>query len=131
MSRIQLTDTAMDMLIKMAEGNPGAIDAMFKIMEEAPSIDPQSAMPSIMPILSLDTHGIYGSSIYVLFSDKCKKDVRKTLVLLRAVQLGIMPERKLQQLSYDQSRSVNLTEDEFNSLDSAVCEQLSEFKRAA
>jgi hypothetical protein len=129
MSRIQLTDSVMDMLIKMAEGNPGAIDAMLKIIEKSAEIDPQSAMPSIMPILAFDTHGIYGSSIYVLYSDKCGRDVRKVLVLLRAVQLGLMPESKLQELCFDQARKINLTDDEFNSIDAEVCEQLADFQK--
>ncbi len=129
MSRIQLTDSVMDMLLKMAEGNPGALTAMMTIMDQAERIDPQSAMPKIMAILSLDTHEIYGSGIYVLFSDKCGKDARKVLMLLRAVQLGLMPESKLQALASDQSRQVNLSDEEFNALDAAVCERLDGFER--
>ena len=129
MARIDLTDTVMSMIMKMAEGNPGAIDAMLKIMEKSAEIDPQSAMPEIMPILSLDTHEIYGSSIYVLYSDKCGRDVRKVLVLLRAVQLGIMPESKLQQISNYQCRKHMIDGEEYSVIDAAVCDQLSDFKR--
>lgn len=131
MSRIQLQDTGMDAMIKMSEGNPGAINALMDISVQAASIDPQDAFGAMGVILSLDTHQIYGTDIYVLYSDKCQRNVRKVLVLLRAVQLGIMPESKLQSLAGDQSRQVELTDDEFNALDAKVCEQLSEFQRPA
>ena len=129
MSRIQLQDSGMDAMVKMADGNPGAVQALIDISVQAAAIDPQSALGGMGAILSLDTHNIYGTDIYVLYSDKCQKDVRKLLVLLRAVQLGIMPESKLQSLAGDQARQVELTDDEFNELDAKVCEQLSEFQR--
>lgn len=129
MSRISLTDTALSAIVKMAEGNPGAVSAISEIMKHGPAIDPQSVMPDLMPILSLDTHGIYGSDIYVLYSDKCGRDVRKLLVLLRAVQLGIMQEQRLRDLATDQTRQVNLSAEEFAALDAAVCAELSEFQR--
>lgn len=125
--RIELTDTLMTATIKLAEGNPGALTTLVKLIESAPSIDPQSIFGPLAPLIALDIHGIYGSDIYILFNDKCDRDARKTILLLRAVQLGIMPERKLQKLAADQTRSVNITEDEWNSIDHKVCVQLTEF----
>jgi len=40
MSRIQGTDTMMDVITKMAEGNPGAISAMGAMLKEGKRIDP-------------------------------------------------------------------------------------------
>jgi hypothetical protein len=117
------------MVVKMAEGNPGAVHAISDIMKSSAGIDPQSVMPEIMPILSLDTHEIYGSSIHVLYKDKCGQDVRKVLVLLRAVQLGIMPEWKLQQLAADQSGELYLSKEAFDRIDRKVCEQLDQFQK--
>lgn len=131
MSRISLADTAFSAIVKMADGNPGAITAISEIMKHGATIDPQSVLPDFMPILSLDTHGIYGSDIYVLYSDKCGRDVRKLLVLLRAVQLGIMQEQRLRDLATDQTRQVKLSLEEFDALDVAVCTELSEFQRPA
>lgn len=44
MSRLELSDTGMDVIIKMADGNPGAITAMMAIMEKHDEIDPQAVM---------------------------------------------------------------------------------------
>lgn len=44
MSRIELTDSAMDVFMKMSDGNPGAISAMMDIHQNAEAIDPQAMM---------------------------------------------------------------------------------------
>jgi hypothetical protein len=122
----------MDVMVKMAEGNPGAMTALMELGEASAKVDPQSAFASMGPIgvaLSFDTHGIYGSSIYIIWSDKCGRDARKTLVLLRAVQLGILSESKLQAMAADQMRQVDLTGEEWEDIDSKVCEQLKDFQR--
>lgn len=131
MTKINLTDSTQDALVKMASGNPGAIAAMMDILQKHDSIDPQALMGGLGAILILDTWGIYGSDIYVLWSDKCGKDARKMLMIMRAVQLGLFPERKLKEMAADQSRRINLTGEEWADLDKKVCEELTEFKRAA
>jgi len=131
MSRIELTDTEMSAIMKMADGNPGAIFAIMDLMSATPSIDPQSALGSMGPIFALDTHGIYGSSIYVLYSDKCGRDCRKMLLVLRAVQLGFRSESWLKALAEDQLRQNNISDAEWDEIDAAVCERLEEFARAA
>lgn len=130
MSRIELTDTFMDAVIKMADGNPGAVSALTELAMASPKIDPQSALGALSPVLAFDTHGIYGSEIYIIWSDKCGRDARKTLMLLRAVQLGLLPESKLKEMASDQMQQVSLTEDEWEELDSKVCDQLKEFQKA-
>jgi hypothetical protein len=130
-SRITLSDTGMDVLTKMAEGNPGALTAMMEILEKHDQIDPQAMMGGLGAILILDTWDIYGSSIYVLFSDKCNRDVRKMLMLMRATQLGFFPHEKLQAMAADQARQVDLTDEEFNELDRKVCDRLDEFAKPA
>jgi len=107
MSRIELTDSPMDALIKMAEGNPGAAVAMMDILKQHDEIDPQAMLGGLGTIMILDTWGIYGSSIYILYSDKCDRNVRQLLMLLRATQLGFFSHTKLQQMAEDQMRSVN------------------------
>lgn len=131
MSRIQLTDSVMDMIIKMAEGNPGAVTAIMQIVEEHDAIDPQSALGGIGAILSLDTLEIYGSDIYVLFSDKCGKDVRKMLMIMRANQLGFLESSVLKNMAADQLREVDFTDEEWKDFDDKVCARLEDFKKAA
>ena len=99
MSKIQLTDTPMDILINMADGNPGAISALMEILKEGDAIDPQAFMGGLGAIMILDTWKIYGSDIYILFNDKCNRDVRQMLMLMRATQLGFFSHTKLQSRS--------------------------------
>lgn len=129
MSRIGLEDNLISMVAKMSEGNPGAATAIMEILENHDKIDPQGALGGVGAIMILDTFGIYGTNIYVLWSDKCNRDTRKMLMLLRAVQLGFMPESRLVEISNDQSRQDNLTDEEFNRYDEMVCKQLDQFAR--
>jgi len=131
MSRIELNDTMLDAVVKMADGNPGAIMALTELIKHNEEIDPQAAFGALSPVMMLDTYEIYGSSIYVLFSDKCDRDVRKFIMLIRATQLGIFPFTKLKEMAADQLREMNLTDDEWNTLDTEVCNLLDDFKRAS
>ncbi len=129
MARLELTDNGVDMLKKMSEGNPGAVNCMMSILEEHDKIDPQAVLGGIGAILSLDTFEIYGTDIYILYSDKCDKNVRKMLMIMRATQLGLFSHRRLQEMAADQMREINLTTEEWEDLDSKVCEQLKEFAK--
>lgn len=130
-NRIELTDTTMDALIKMVDGNPGAIQALMAIMDKHDQIDPQAMLGGIGAVMMLDEWGIYGSSIYVLYSDKCGRDVRKMLMLMRAVQLGHLDQSRLQAMAADQMRRITLTDEEWADLDAKVCADLDDFQRAA
>lgn len=90
--RIELNDTALSACMKLAEGNPGAITALMKLMGAAPRIDPDSAWGAIGPLFSLDRMGIYGSNIWLLWKDVCGQDAVKVKTLFRAAQLGIISE---------------------------------------
>jgi len=129
MSRIELKDTITNVIVKMAEGNPGAISTIMAILEQHDKIDPQATIGGIGVLLLLDTYEIYGTDIYVLFNDKCNRDVRQMLMLLRATQLGLFSSDKLKEMAYDQMGEINLTDDEWNALDDKVCDRLSDFQR--
>lgn len=131
MSRLDLSDTGMDVIIKMADGNPGAITAMMAIMEKHDEIDPQAIMGGMGAIMILDTWGIYGTEIYILWNDKCNRDVRQMLMLMRATQMGMFSHTKLKEMAADQMREVNLSDEEMAELDEKVCEQLEDFARPA
>ena len=90
MSRIQLKDNVISSVAKMSGGNPGAMQAMMEMIEGGEKIDPDSFMGGFGAILSLDTHEIYGTDIYVLHSDICERELSKTLAVLRSVQLGFL-----------------------------------------
>lgn len=75
--RITLYDNTMEIVTKMSDGNPGAINfIMSTIMEDN--------MNLIEVILPLDTLGIYGSKIYMLWNDACYRDLSKVKKVLEA-----------------------------------------------
>lgn len=85
--RIKGSDSGFDAIVKLSEGNPGAVGALMEILNS--TVDKDSAMGGLGSILLLDSYGIYGTDIYVLFSDICNKEVAKTIAVLRACQLGM------------------------------------------
>lgn len=129
MVRIGLNDTTMDIVVKMSDGNPGAMDVIMRILSQDNKIDPQNALGGLGTILQLDTHGIYGTDIYILYNDKCNRNMRLFLMLLRSVQLGFFPESRLKEMASDQMRKINISQDELDDLDSKVCERLDQFQR--
>ena len=94
-TRIQLTDTLMDSILKIVEGNPGAISVVTQMIQRNSNIDPDDAFAELGPLLSLDSYGIYGSRIWMLYKDVCKNNLSHALGLLRCVQMGILDEQKL------------------------------------
>lgn len=86
--RITLEDNTMSSMVKLAEGNPGAITVMCKMLEQGKKIDPYCE--PIMTLLSLDSFALYGSRIWMLYKDVCGQDMVKVLAVLRAVQLGML-----------------------------------------
>ena len=129
-ARITLHDNPQSAIIKMADGNPGALTAMMEIYQNSPRIDPENAFGGLAPILHLDTLRLYGSEIYIIFNDKCNCDCRKMLILLRAAQLGFLPAEQVQEMAVDQMRSIDLTPEEWEQIDKQVCKRLPQFQKA-
>jgi hypothetical protein len=103
-TRIQLTDTAQDMLMKLCEGNPGALNVLIKLFTETELIDPDAAFGPYSAILALDTLGIYGPHIWVLFKDVCGEDIVNMVAVLRANQLGFVDDDLVVHSCSDRSR---------------------------
>ncbi|MCJ8292907.1 MAG: hypothetical protein MJK15_00740 [Colwellia sp.] len=129
MSRIKLEMTIQDIVMAMCDGNPGAIAAMVDLYQQAEAVDPQAAFGGLTPLVALDTLEIYGTDIYILYSDKCQKNVRKMLLLLRAHQLGFVTSAKITAMAADQMREVDLTVEEWEEIDMKVCDQLEQFQK--
>ena len=92
---IDLTSTPVDIIVKMADGNPGAARVMADMFNSAPKIDPSNVLGGYGPVLFLDTLGIYGHRVWMLYKDVCGEDLTKTLAALRAVQMGIASRSSL------------------------------------
>lgn len=70
-TRIGMNDSMMDIIIKMAGGNPGAMNVCMRMMTEAEDIDPDAVLGGTGAILMLDTFNIYESHIWILYNDIC------------------------------------------------------------
>lgn len=86
--RIKLTDSVQDAVIKLSDGNPGALRVCMEILQKGELIDPASALGGFGALLTFDTFEIYGSKIWMLYKDVCKENLVMTLAVLRACQLG-------------------------------------------
>ena len=95
-TRIELSDDIKSVLFKLSDGNPGAITVLLRLIKVAEQIDPDAAMGPYAPLLNLDSFGIYGSRIWVLYKYVCGEDILKTLAMLRALQLGHLHHEKLE-----------------------------------
>jgi len=95
MTKIDMNDSIEDIMIKMSEGNPGAISVCMMMYTKGGAIDPDALFGGLGGVLSLDSLGIYGSKIWMLFKDVCKQDLVKTSAMLRAWQLGFVPKATL------------------------------------
>lgn len=126
--RISLNDDFMTMMLKMAEGNPGAASALSAVYMEAETIDPDSVLRGFGKILCLDSLGIYGTDIYVLWSDICNRNTVKMITLLRGNQLGFVSSALLKDIS---SRQDHSGKDLINVDDiyRKVCERLPNFDK--
>jgi hypothetical protein len=102
--RIKLTDSTMDVVVKMSEGNPGAMNVIMQLLQPN-AIDPDNLMGGLGAILTLDSIGIYGSAIYVLNSDLCGGNLAKMLAVLRATQLGFFSREVLKDACHRQDYS--------------------------
>jgi len=92
MRRITMGDSTENVVKKMSEGNIGAMNALMIILKNNERIDPYDAFGGLGPILTLDIYGIYGTDIYVLYSDICEKNISHMLAVLRAVQLSMFSQ---------------------------------------
>lgn len=91
MSRVQLTDTGMDVLMKMAGGNPGALTACMEIMSKIPE------GRGLMVLLRLDDIGIYEDRLYMLWNDCCNRNIEEFDKLMRNNQFGKVTDEQLRQ----------------------------------
>ncbi len=87
-NRIKLEDSVYSALYKLTEGNIGALNVVMAIIEKGNEIDPYTE--PFMIVLLLDTFGIYGCRIWMLFKDVCKQKLDVTIAMIRATQMGVI-----------------------------------------
>lgn len=80
MTRIDLGDTIVDALTKLAEGNPGAVTVLAKLTR-------RDAFGFIQ-CCRLDDLGIYGPHIWMCYKDLCGEDIETLYSLLENEKLA-------------------------------------------
>lgn len=89
-TRIELNDSKAVVLLKITEGNPGALRVVMDLMDCNHSIDPMDFARGLGPLLAFDNHGIYGSQIWGFYKDVCGENYVNVLTALRCAQMGII-----------------------------------------
>ncbi len=98
MGRVTLDDDLKSSIVKMCEGNPGALTVLCELVTRTPEIDPDAGLGGLHYLLHMDDQGLYGSHIWMLFKDVCGGKLEGVIALFRAHQLGIIPSLELQRI---------------------------------
>lgn len=109
-AKIQLTDSVHEVIFKMSEVNPGALNVCLQMLEKGEQIDPDNAMGGLGTILSLDTLGLYGPKIWMLYKDVCKCDLPTMLAVLRGWQLGFVSDAQICHAVDNYGEGINLAD---------------------
>lgn len=93
--KISLNDSIQDVIFKLSGGNPGAISVLSQVYQNAYNIDTFTSLGSLAYYLQLDSLGIRGSMIWILYKDICKENILHFMAVIRAVQMGIVAHSDL------------------------------------
>jgi hypothetical protein len=107
-TKLDLNDSMQDVMFKMSEGNPGALTVCLNVLKNGENIDPDNAMGGLGVILSLDTLGLYGSKIWMLFKDVCESDLAQMLAVLRGHQLGYLSDAQVRHAVDNYGEGINV-----------------------
>lgn len=91
MTRIKTGDSIKDVIMNMSERNIGASFVVTCLTVYGGEIDSSNVLGGMGNLLTLDLNGIYGSRIWMLFKDVCNEDLVNMVIVIQAVQLGIIP----------------------------------------
>lgn len=80
--KISLTDSPKDIVIKMSEGNPGAINVMMALLTQEAG-EPVADL-RFMDLLHMDDMGMRGPAIWIGFKDHCGQDLAKFRAAIRS-----------------------------------------------
>lgn len=84
MSKLSMTtDSTMDIVIKMSEGNPGAMATMMELIKET-----EKDIGNMSVIFFIDTLELYGSRLYQLWNDCCNRDISKVIEVVNSCMGG-------------------------------------------
>ena len=87
-NRLKPTDTLGDVIAIIANGNPGAMSVINQIIKK-------NEKELYVYLLQLDSYGIYGNDLWMLYKDVCGGDVDKTMGCIKHTWMGLISEEKL------------------------------------
>lgn len=80
MGRVTMFDDLTSAVIKLCNGNPGAIDACCHLIKYGARVYPYT--DGCEYVMVLDSIGIYGTDIYVFYSDICQRNLANMIAML-------------------------------------------------
>ncbi len=104
--KISLQDDLRTIMVKLARGNPGALEALCSFYQIITNTFKDHQGEALFQIfMFLDTYHIYGTDIYVFWSDICEKDAFKMIVVVEACKVGLFDARILADACHRQDYS--------------------------
>ena len=83
MARLQLMDSMYDIIVKMSDGNPGAISFIMEL-----KVQYNNDAQWVQALLAFDMMELYGSQLYMLWNDSCDRDCTKVIKIVEAYKRG-------------------------------------------
>lgn len=94
--KIQNLDASMaQVATAMCEGIPGALNVMLAVITKGSKHDPNCPDVPFAVVGMLDEMGIYGSRLWILYSDVAGAKLGRFLAIIRAFQLGFLKEEEI------------------------------------
>lgn len=107
MNILKSTDNTRDAIIKMSKGNIGALSLLCDMKSSG-----DHGFEDYLVLL--DSIELYGTDIYILWNDKCKRNNKKFAMLLRAVNFSYISNERLKELAKDQMNATSITDEEWD-----------------
>lgn len=103
--RIKLSDTGISAITKLVDGNPGAIRALTELMKYRDAENP-SGNGGFFAMLNIDSAGIYGPDLWLLYKDVCDHDIKKMSNVLKLYEMGTLSGRGILEVIRNRDRRV-------------------------
>ena len=81
---------------------------MMMLITQGKVIDSDNTLGPFAYLLTLDTLNLYGSKIYMLHNDVCKRNINHTIVILRAFQLGFLTQENINKAINNRGEGIDI-----------------------
>lgn len=78
-----------EMIMNVSEGNPGAMSCLIYLINKNAK--------NIEALKMFDDMGIYGSKIYMIWNDSCKRDIDKFEKTIQLIKEGIITKEIIEE----------------------------------